>query len=87
MPEDNVIGLKGEYIPQPGKADPAVVQHLEYMLQRARDGYIHCIAGVYDTPDGVCYYNMGAGLGFDIIGGLEVIKQRIVDIMREHNST
>ena len=76
--DPKVVSLSGEIVPQKGQPVGVVVEHLEELLRAAKAGHLHCFAGAYDTPNGVRWLVAGSGVGFDMIGGLEMAKQRIV---------
>lgn len=77
----NVVGFDGNEVPVPGEPVQAVVDHLEELLARAKAGQVHCIVEAVDTPDGVLWSIHGTAMGFDMIGGLEMAKARIIRLM------
>jgi hypothetical protein len=71
----------GQPVSITGKPVPDVVIAVEEMLGQAKAGSIHAIAAAYDTPQGVVYRVCGSAMGFDLLGGLEMVKARIIRMM------
>lgn len=77
----NIIGLDGKDVPDNQSANPDVVQFLEELLERARSGHLHGIVSVADSASGVSWSVVGSGMGFDMIGDLEMAKAHLVKHM------
>lgn len=78
MDENKVVGLKGEFVPGAGEVHKGCVELLETLLADAKAGDIHAVVAVCDYPSGVRFAVVGCAMGYDMIGGIEVAKRRLV---------
>ncbi|WP_026871988.1 hypothetical protein [Inquilinus limosus] len=82
---DNVVGLRGAYVPpaveETPAANPTVVEELERLLEAAKAGEIVGLAGAYLHKDRVVGYSYaGPVSGYAVIGALECMKERLLRI-------
>jgi hypothetical protein len=82
---DNVIGLRGAYVPpaeeEAEAANPTVVEELERLLEAAKAGEIVGFAGAYLHNDRSAGYSYaGPVSGYAVIGAVECVKERLLRI-------
>lgn len=82
---DNVVGLRGAYVPPTEEelpvTNPTVVEELERLLEAAKAGEIVGLAGTYLHKDRVVGYSYaGPVSGYAMIGALECMKARLLRI-------
>lgn len=78
-----VVGIRdGVELAPPGEPYPEVVKELERLLEMARSGELTGVAVVLHWRD-ECTSDQQAGmLSRSMLGGLEILKSRIVDSLR-----
>ena len=82
---DNVVGLRGAYVPpaeeETGSVNPTVIEELERLLEAAKAGEIVGFAGTYLHKDRSAGYSYaGPVSGYAVIGALECVKERLLRI-------
>lgn len=82
---DNVVGLRGAYVPpaeeEAPAANPTVVEELERLLEAAKAGEIVGFAGTYLHNDRSAGYSYaGPVSGYAMIGAIECVKERLLRI-------
>lgn len=86
MSGNKIINIDGSKAAVRGEPVEVVVEALEEMLDLARRGQINTIACVFGVRESdhfrVNYLVRGPGMGFDMIGGLEMAKTRIKEKMQ-----
>ena len=79
---NKIVGMDGSPVPDSSVPDPEVVEVLESLLAKAKSGGTHAVACVYETQDGVQIQLAGSGPGFEMLGGLDMVKSEIRRYMR-----
>jgi len=77
-----IVSLNGAAVPldQP-EPNQTLVQELERLLQAARAGQIVGMAGAYQHRDRAITYSYAGSIGgFAILGGLDCLRQRLVQV-------
>jgi hypothetical protein len=78
---ENIVSLRGEYIPSSPEPNATVIEELERLLKAARAGEIRGLAGAYVHRDKVVSYSYaGAVAGYGMLGGLDCVKERLLRI-------
>jgi hypothetical protein len=78
---ENIVSLRGEYIPSSPEPNATVIEELERLLKAARAGEIRGLAGAYVHRDKVVSYSYaGAAAGYGMLGGLDCVKERLLRI-------
>lgn len=77
----DVVGLRGGPVRGQGEPVASVVAALEDLLERAKSGDITAFAGVVETGSVAQWHVVGSGFGFDMLGGLECAKHRLLTLM------
>ena len=85
MASEPVVSIDGSPVIKPNEPVPEVVQCLEEMLAKAKDGHITAVACAYYVTEAnskrAFYHVFGSSMGFDLIGGLEAAKARLLKLM------
>lgn len=77
----NVVDMFGNEVPQAGDQVDSMVKFAEKLLQKAKDGQVHGVCGAMQTATGAEWFVYGTGCGFEMIGGLEMAKARLIKII------
>ena len=78
---DNVVALRGDFQPPEPEVNDRLVEELERLLEAAQSGEIVGMAGAYLHKDKGASYSFAGMVGaYDLIGGLECVKARLLGI-------
>lgn len=79
---DKVVSLSGNKVYERGEVHEGCVEFAEQLLGDAKSGKIHAIGAAIEL-NGVVHYRVVGSVGFDMIGGLEMAKRELMDLMLE----
>ena len=79
---DNVVALRGALQPAEAAAvNERLIEEMERLLEAARAGEIIGLAGAYLHKDKGASYSFAGSVGaYELIGGLECVKTRLLGI-------
>ncbi len=78
---ENVVGLRGHFQLPSIEPNATVIEELERLLEAARAGEILGLAGAYVHRDKVVSYSYaGAVASYGMLGGLDCVKERLLNI-------
>jgi hypothetical protein len=83
---DNVVALRGAVLASEAVVNERLIEEMERILEAARAGEIVAMAGAYLHKDKGASYSFAGTVGaYDLIGGLECVKARLLGIALGRN--
>ena len=79
--ETKVVSVHGGPVPMARENSPALIQHLEEMLEQAKSGEILGMAAAIMHRDRTTAYSVvGVIEGFSMVGALEMAKTMLINV-------
>lgn len=80
---ENVVGIRGEIVPQTLPPDEEVICLLEDMLERARSGDVLGVCIAFQHGDEACQWRRAGIMSYRLVGFVEGMKAQMIRSLSE----